>query len=71
MNLLYLKGFLLLPLSAVVSIKHLAKLLKLGSELLLGGPDGDAVHEELAVLGDGGGHGLVRHGDTEWILTGF
>ena len=63
---------MLLPLSTVVSVKHLAKLLELGSELLLGGPDGDAVHEELAVLGDGGGrHILVRHGDTEWILTGF
>ena len=54
---------MLLPLAAVVSVKHLAKLLKLGSELLLGGPDGDAVHEELAVLGGGGGRrGLVRHG---------
>ena len=68
---------ILLPFSAVVGVKHLTKLLELGCKFLLGGPDGDAVDEELAVLGGGGGHVLVSHvGDIEecgvdphWLLA--
>jgi len=37
--------------AAVVGVEDLAVLLELCLELLLGGPDGHAVHEELAVLG--------------------